>query len=263
MSVKVGAQNLRAPEDAGEAPSEALGLRAAQTLLDALPGVAYFVADAELRFVSANGAMAALCGLRRLEEMLGRQPGDCPAWGAAAFCGELGAQVLATRMAVTERIFVNERGRGAPQWRMFGCWPIYEDGRRIVGVTGVARTLETTERKRRAYERVAAAVRHISANVASRIRVDDLAQRVGVSVSQIERDFVDVFGLTPVGYIARTRLEAAMTMLRGSNVSIAEVAHACGYADQSAFTRRFQYCAGMTPSEYRRRMLARVTLPEF
>jgi len=37
---------------------------------------------------------------------------------------------------------------------------------------------------------------------------------------------------------------------------IVNVAHACGFADQSAFTRRFRATIGMSPSEYRRMHLA-------
>lgn len=234
----------------------ALGLDAVRVLFDALPGVAYFVADRELRFVSANVAMTALCGVRGVEMMLGRRARECFPAEAGEFYEELSHQALCTRAAVTDRIWLSERVQGEPAWFMVGCWPVFEDDHRVVGVTSVARSLESTERKRRAYERVSAATRFISANLASRIRVDDLAHRAGVSVSQIERDFVDVFDRTPVGYIARARLEAAMAMLNSSGVSIAEVAHACGYADQSAFTRRFQASVGMTPSEYRRRMLS-------
>ena len=35
-------------------------------------------------------------------------------------------------------------------------------------------------------------------------------------------------------------------------MSVAEVAHACGYSDHSAFTRQFRATVGLTPREFRR-----------
>ena len=57
-------------------------------------------------------------------------------------------------------------------------------------------------------------------------------------------------------YVAKVRFEAALDLLR-SGRPVTEVAHACGYADQSAFTRRFRASIGMSPSEYRRSIIGR------
>jgi AraC-like DNA-binding protein len=41
-------------------------------------------------------------------------------------------------------------------------------------------------------------------------------------------------------------------MLEREKMPIVEVALACGFSDQSAFTRQFKTTTGLTPSEYRR-----------
>jgi AraC-like DNA-binding protein len=43
-----------------------------------------------------------------------------------------------------------------------------------------------------------------------------------------------------------------MRALEDPRRSIAEIAHACGYADHSAFTRQFRATTGLSPSELRR-----------
>ena len=78
----------------------------------------------------------------------------------------------------------------------------------------------------------------------------DHARRAGVSVSQLERDFMALFGVPPRRYLAKVRLDAALEMLL-TDAPLADIAQACGYADQSAFGRRFQAALGMSPSRYR------------
>jgi AraC-like DNA-binding protein len=56
--------------------------------------------------------------------------------------------------------------------------------------------------------------------------------------------------MPPRRYITKMRLEGAIELLAGDK-SIAEIAQACGYADQSAFARRFHAIVGMSPSQYR------------
>jgi len=77
-----------------------------------------------------------------------------------------------------------------------------------------------------------------------------LAQQAGLSVAQLERHCVRVFKLTPRQLLAKIRIEAAMHLFK-TNDNIAEVGLACGYTDQSAFTRQFKTMVGLTPGHYR------------
>ena len=88
--------------------------------------------------------------------------------------------------------------------------------------------------------------RHYAENV----RVQDLLAITGFSESKLERTFQKVFQLAPLQLLTRIRIQAAMHRLHGPG-SIASIAQACGFGDQSAFTRRFVALVGMTPSEYR------------
>jgi AraC-like DNA-binding protein len=71
-----------------------------------------------------------------------------------------------------------------------------------------------------------------------------------LSVAQLERHFHRVLQLTPQQWLSKLRIEAAMRMLHGER-SIAGVGLACGFTDQSAFTRQFKATTGMTPRAYR------------
>jgi AraC-like DNA-binding protein len=234
--------------------SASAGVDRVGPLFEQLPNIPFYVKDAALRIRSANAAMAGLCGARFADMLVGKVSADFFPEATASAFDDIERLTLGSGRAVRNRMLFATPLHGQPTWLLLGCFPILSE-RETIGVTGVGRILEQSERKDHAYERVADAARFIAQHLAARIRVSDLAHRAGVSISRMERDFVDVFGVPPNRYIANARLESAMDMLRQSADTIADIAHACGYADQSAFTRRFQAVTAMTPSEYRRRGL--------
>ncbi len=59
--------------------------------------------------------------------------------------------------------------------------------------------------------------------------------------------------LTPQQLLIKIRLDAAVRLLRDPALSISAVAHACGYSDHSAFTRKFRSVTGISPQRYRER----------
>jgi AraC-like DNA-binding protein len=61
-----------------------------------------------------------------------------------------------------------------------------------------------------------------------------------------------LFGLTAGQLITKTRVAAASRMLLETKTSISEIALACGFFDQSAFTRTFRSATGVTPSQFRK-----------
>jgi transcriptional regulator GlxA family with amidase domain len=48
------------------------------------------------------------------------------------------------------------------------------------------------------------------------------------------------------------RVDRAKDLMRATGTPLAEIAFACGFADQSHFTRMFSQATGMTPREWRR-----------
>ncbi len=78
-----------------------------------------------------------------------------------------------------------------------------------------------------------------------------LAKRSKLSTMRVSRLTKRLFGLTPTQFITKTRIAAASRMLCETDQSIADIAHACGFCDHSAFTRAFRSTTGVTPTEYR------------
>jgi len=101
-----------------------------------------------------------------------------------------------------------------------------------------------------------AAIDHMRAHHVRDLRLRDLARPLGLTAFQLIGLFRRTTGLTPHAYLTQVRLNAACRALR-LGVSIAEAAAAAGFYDQSALTRHFKRCYGITPRQFARAAAAR------
>ena len=93
----------------------------------------------------------------------------------------------------------------------------------------------------------------LGANLDGSIPLGTLARECGLSVSHFCRAFRQSTGMPPHQWLMRRRIEAAKVMLRERRQStLSEIALACGFADQSHFTRIFSRTVGMSPGAWRR-----------
>lgn len=81
------------------------------------------------------------------------------------------------------------------------------------------------------------------------LSLGELAAIGGVSEFQLVRGFSKATGLTPHAYLVQRRLQRARQMIAGGT-TLADAAHACGFADQSHMTRLFIRAYGMSPGVY-------------
>ncbi|WP_372783052.1 helix-turn-helix domain-containing protein [Phenylobacterium sp.] len=85
-----------------------------------------------------------------------------------------------------------------------------------------------------------------------KVSLRDMAQACGLSVSYFARAFRISTGLPPHRWLLHRRVERAKDLLCRTGLSLSEIALACGFADQSHFTRVFCQMAGTTPAMWRR-----------
>lgn len=95
------------------------------------------------------------------------------------------------------------------------------------------------------------ALGYICSACESELTLDLIAAKVGLSKYYLAREFRRITGNTIVGFIKLARCERAKQLLAESEMSIESIAHACGFANFSYFTRTFSAITGMRPSEYR------------
>ncbi len=97
---------------------------------------------------------------------------------------------------------------------------------------------------------VLAAIKYIQFNYSHDISVDDIAKAVGVSRSHLYRVFMSNVGQSPIDYLTNYRVGEACSLLKSSNLSIAEIAVSVGFFDQFYFSRVFKKVKGVPPSKY-------------
>lgn len=90
------------------------------------------------------------------------------------------------------------------------------------------------------------------ANLDGKLGLEDLAQSCGLSRAHFARAFKASTGVTPMYWLLTQRLQRARNLLLNSGLPIEDIAHHCGFADQSHFTRAFTKHTGSTPGAWRR-----------
>lgn len=81
--------------------------------------------------------------------------------------------------------------------------------------------------------------------------MQDLADRMAMSVRNFERVFTPEVGTTPSQYVLQMRVEAARGQLEGVNGGLKHVASAAGFGSVDAMRRAFVRLLGITPRRYR------------
>ena len=86
-----------------------------------------------------------------------------------------------------------------------------------------------------------------------------VARETGVHPVHLARSFRRFSGCTFSDYVSKLRVRRALQLLLVPNHTIADVAFACGFADQAHLSRTFKKTIGLTPLVYRRQFCARRT----
>lgn len=89
------------------------------------------------------------------------------------------------------------------------------------------------------------------ARIEQRLPISVVAQRCGISAVHFSRAFRRTTSETPHRWLMRRRLEKACALLVSTDETIADIALACGFSDQSHLTRTFSLLIGTTPASWR------------
>ncbi len=88
-------------------------------------------------------------------------------------------------------------------------------------------------------------------NLSTKLRVDQLADLIGLSPSHFMRVFRSRLGVTVRSYIESRRIEAAKELMLRTSARLTDIALQCGMTDQPHFTRVFRRNVGQPPHRWR------------
>ena len=103
--------------------------------------------------------------------------------------------------------------------------------------------------------RVTAALELMHANLHERISIAELARAVNLSRWRFCHLFRTEMSLSPSVYIGTIRMLEAEKMLGETFLSVKEIRAELGNLDRTHFTRAFKKFRGLTPAQFRRRLV--------
>lgn len=95
-------------------------------------------------------------------------------------------------------------------------------------------------------------VRYIEENALSPLKIEEIANHVGLSASRASHLFKDCVGKTIIEYALEIRLEAAVANLKYSSMSLDQIASSCGFGTYNYFYKVFKSKYKVSPGTFRR-----------
>lgn len=89
--------------------------------------------------------------------------------------------------------------------------------------------------------------------VSDPLSLQEIANRLGVSPRQLQRDFHKYLNCAPLDYYSKIRLDIARQMVRRTSMRIIDVGVACGFSSGSHFSKRYRATHGLSPQQDRER----------
>lgn len=84
------------------------------------------------------------------------------------------------------------------------------------------------------------------------LSVEDLAAAADVHPKTVSKHFPKYFACTLGEYRRKIKIEKSLNLIKSTNVSLTEIAHQCGFYDQSHFTGIFKEITGFLPKQFQK-----------
>jgi len=95
----------------------------------------------------------------------------------------------------------------------------------------------------------------VESNIGNNISLDELAFLSNMSLSTFKRKFLKLYAIAPSKWFLQKRMELATTLLKTGKEKPSEIYFKVGYESHSSFTHSFKQVFGLTPTEYREKII--------
>ena len=118
-------------------------------------------------------------------------------------------------------------------------------------IAGMATERRRVARRAPSRRQIARLIEHIDGNLGQSLSHAELARVADVPIATLRRQFRRETGRSLHQFVLDRRVEAAVDLLRGTQVPIAEIAASCGFCSQQHMTTVFSDRLGRTPAAFR------------
>jgi AraC-like DNA-binding protein len=93
---------------------------------------------------------------------------------------------------------------------------------------------------------------YLEIHYADGITIESVADYVGIDRTHFSKQFNKAFGLSPMKYVQKLRMNEAILLLKQTEYKLAEIAQSVGYPDLFSFSKAFKKHIGQSPAAYRK-----------
>ena len=223
------------------------------SIFDELTGFTYFVKDTELRYVAFNKRLELIFNVKDGSEILGKRDQDfIPSHIMKDILAD-DLNIIKTGKSIINRIELVPSGKGFVDWSTTNKKPLYNNKGQLCGIIGVTRPFGQSTAAIQKNSELGAALELMHRSYRDNISITQLAACAHLSLSTFQRKFKACFNMRPKEYLRHLRVQEACHQILQTTMSFAEIGHACGFSDQSHFSREFTRIMKEPPSSYRSR----------
>lgn len=224
-----------------------------ESLFDSLGDIVFCVKDRDGRYRSVNQAFVARVNVSDKSEIVGKRASDFFPKALTEIYEAHDNEVFTECRAIQDRLERITHHDGSMGWFLASKYPILSKDGQATGLVGVSQDLHTPSDSELELANLRTIVKFIKNNLDSPLRTDQLAEKVDLTGIQLDRRMKRVFRLSTKKFIMKCRIEEASRRLATTADPLADIALACGFSDQSAFTRQFRTASNMPPLSYRKK----------
>ena len=232
-----------------------------EQLFDVVTDVAFFVKDADGRYVSVNQSLVTRHGLQNKNEAIGRTPCEICHGDFGMVPTTQDQAVLKTGRPLIDHLECQWHLPNQPVWCLTTKLPVRDASGAVIGIIGISRDVKTKIDIGTVPGEFAGALEILEKQLLPEATPAWLARRSRLTPQRLARLTKRAFDLSPSQLICKTRMDAASRLLVDTSEPVAQIAHECGFSDHSAFTRAFRSATGFTPTEFRAQMARRSMKP--
>ena len=223
-----------------------------ESLFEAIPGTYLFIKNTKGQFISSSTPFARLIGADSPGELIGKTDFDfMPDFIATGF-------VKADKLVFQNKKLMNivelvPTVTGSLDWLTTSKIPLFGKDGSVVGLAGITRVIDESDGVYNYNPEMRSIVTYLRDNYPRKISMAEVAKQAGISVSKQERLFKKAFGITPLVYLQKIRLNSACDNLVRTRKDLADIAVTSGFNDQSNMTRSFRTELNITPLKFRKK----------